>query len=185
MDERKNIEKDEAYLRQVSEEVDFEKDNYLEWISVLKNYCEKNVVYALSPVQIGLPKRMIYIKNTSPDMSKNRDENYDEGIVFINPRIIREEGKTVFLEGCLSCTVGEEYLVGEVERPYLIEVEYFDLNGICQYEIFEGFKTTVFCHEYDHLNGVLHIDKSNNIKRMKLEEMQKYRKAHPYEIKGR
>ena len=52
------------YLKQVSTEVDFERDNYKDYIKTLKEYCENNVVYALSPIQIGIPKRIIYLKNT-------------------------------------------------------------------------------------------------------------------------
>lgn len=55
--ERKTIENDFEFLRQVSSEVDFENDDYLDYISKLKEYCSNHVVYAMSPVQIGIPKR--------------------------------------------------------------------------------------------------------------------------------
>lgn len=49
-------------------------------------------------------------------------------------------------------------------------------------EVFEGFKATVFSHEYDHLEGVLHLDKTDEVKMMTWEEMKIYREEHPYEI---
>ena len=175
---RKTIEADESYLRQISTDVDFNKDNYKEWIEALKNYCQNNAVYALAPVQIGIPKRIIYFRNTTSDMTKNKDSNYDERTVLINPTIIEAKGHTRFIERCASC---RDY-VAIVDRPYQVEVEYYDVNGNKVHEIFEGFKATVFSHEYDHLNGILHIDLSDDVKKMTWEETKTYREQHPYEI---
>ena len=171
---RKTIENDEDYLRQISDEVDFLNDNYLEHIAKLKEYCDNNQVYALSPIQIGIPKRIIYIKNTTTDMDNNK-KGYNENIIYINPIIVKEEGKTIFLEGCESCVRKEDgasiYYVGEVERPYKIEIEYYDINGNKKKKSIEGFEATIFCHEYDHLNGILHMDKIKEILEMTPEEM--------------
>ncbi len=49
----------------------------------------------------------------------------------------------------------------------------------------EGFEVTVFCHEYDHLNGIVHLDKTQEVFVMNAEEVQKYRQDHPYEIISR
>ena len=175
---RKTIENDIEFLRQISSDVDFEKDNYLEWIEQIKCFCKNDAVYALAPVQIGIPKRIIYFRNTTSDMDKNKDSNYDESIVLINPVIVEAKGHTRFLERCASCL---DY-VGSVDRPYSVEVEYLDINGNKIHEIFTDFKATVFCHEYDHLNGILHIDLADNVQKMTLEETKKYREQHPYEI---
>ncbi len=189
---RKTIINDEPYLRQISKEVDFSDKSYLEDIKLLKDYCSKNVVFALSPVQIGIPKRMMYMKNTTTDPSKNSDPNYDESKVFINPVIIRRVGLTKYLETCVSCPdpsaplkVNDEenvYLCCIVERPYLIEIEYYDISGQKHRETLEGFISTVFSHEYDHLNGILHIDYGFPIKSMNLSEKTEYRKLYPYEV---
>ncbi|MCM1053234.1 MAG: peptide deformylase [Ruminococcus sp.] len=183
---RKTIEKDETFLRQISSEVDFKKDNFLEYIEALKDYCENNSVYALAPVQIGIPKRIIYIKNTSSNMDNNVTNGYNEEIIYINPIIISAKGKTIFLEGCASCIYHKEdkriYYAGIVERPYMIEIEYFDLNGNKNRKTIEGFEATVFSHEYDHLNGILHMDKSKEIFEMTLAEMKEYRANNPYTV---
>lgn len=182
----KTLKDDESFLRQVSSEVNLEKDNYQECIEELKKYCQNNAVFAMAPVQIGIPKRMIYIRNTSSDMSKNFTD-HDEGLVLINPKIIEAYGHTIFLEGCESCSVRTDndakiYLAGEVDRPYKIKMEYYDIQKNKNTKYFEGFECTVICHEYDHLNGILHIDKSDNIYEMSLEEERKYRLEHPYKI---
>ena len=175
---RITIENDEKFLRQTSTDVDFNKDNYMEWIEALKNYCQNNAVYALAPVQIGIPKRMIYLRNTTSDMTKNKDSNYDECTVLINPVIIQAKGHTRFLERCESCMD----FVATIDRPFSVEVEYYDINGNRIHEVFQGFKATVFSHEYDHLNGILHIDLSDNVQLMTWEEAKMYREKHPYEV---
>lgn len=184
--DRKTIEKDKNYLRQISAAIDFKKDNYMDVVEKLKNYCSKHYCYALAPVQIGIPKRVIYIKNTSQNMENNVTEGYDEGLIYINPVITSEEGCTTFLEGCESCIYQKDgeiiHYAGVVNRPYKIAVSYYDLNGNKKDKNIEGFEATVFCHEYDHLNGILHMDLSEEIYEMTIDEMKKYRLDHPYKV---
>lgn len=171
------------YLKQRSTEVDFEKDDYKGYISKLKEYCETNVVYALSPVQIGIPKRLIYIRNTSSDMSKNYDGSHNESIIYINPVIKKAYGHTQFLEGCESCIDADgNYIVGVVDRPYKIDIEYTDIEGKRQSKTIKDFEVTVFCHEYDHLDGILHMDRIDESSKMTLTEMREYRAAHKYNV---
>lgn len=174
----KTIEKDEAVLRQISTEVDFDNDDYEDYIDILAEYCRSHVVYALSPVQLGIPKRIIYLRNTTDDMDKNSDFHYNEETILINPKIISMKGHSRFLEGCESC---QKY-VAVIDRPYSVVVEYYNTDRKKITETIEGFKATVFCHEYDHLNGILHIDLSDNVTEMTLEERKVYRKEHPYEV---
>ena len=176
--ERKTIEKDLEFLRQISTDVDFDNDDYLDYIEKLKDYCSKHTVYAMAPVQIGIPKRLIYMKNTNPSMDNNEDSLYDEERVYINPVIVKKSGKTKFLEGCESCLD----FVGVVERPYKLEVEYYDKTGSKKNDVLEGFEATVFSHEFDHLNGVLHIDIAEEVFEMNYDEKKKYRSEHPYDI---
>lgn len=183
---RKTIEKDEDYLRQISTEVDFKEDNVMEIITKLKEYCNQHQVYALAPVQIGIPKRIIYIKNTSQNMENNALDGYDESLIYINPTIINRKGQTSFLEGCESCIYQKDgktiCYMGIVNRPYKIDVSYYDLQGNKKFKSIEGFEATVFCHEYDHLNGILHMDISKQIFEMTTDEVKEYRIKHPYEI---
>lgn len=179
----KTIEDDEEFLRQISSEVDFDNDDYVKYVDDLKNYCIENEVYAMSPVQIGNPKRIIYIKNSTQNMNKNVITDYNEGIVLINPVILKMEGKAKFLEGCQSCMTKDELMyVCMVDRPYIIEVEYYDINKNKKKEVFEGFKATVICHEFDHLNGILHMDRSKDVMLMEKDDVKSYREKHTYEI---
>ncbi len=87
------------------------------------------------------------------------EHNYNERRVLINPVIISREGLTEYWKTCASF----EDNTGHVYRPYRIVVEYLDRTGKKQVETFEGFESTVLLHEYDHLNGILHIDIADQI----------------------
>lgn len=75
---------------------------------------------------------------------------------LINPKIVESEGSQKSFEGCLSV----KNYNGLVIRPYKVKVEAFDRYGYPFKVEVEGFVATVFCHEIDHLNGILFTDKA-------------------------
>lgn len=176
MEERKTILNDEKYLRQISKIVDFSDKSYLEDLKKLKTYCIKNHALALAAVQIGMPKRIIYIRNT--DVNKILNNEIDESIILINPQILEEKGNTQFWEACVSCLDN----MCLVTRPYKLKVLYYDENEKEHIDIFKDFKATVLCHENDHLNGILHMDISEEIKVMSKEKRLEFRKENGYKI---
>lgn len=167
----KTIEKDEAYLRQVSKDVLKGDPKLKEEIKKISNYCKNNEVFAMASVQLGIPKKIIYIKSTDEKASYGFDIVDDEAIIMINPIIIEEKGETYFWENCVSCIDN----TGKVKRPYSIKIKYFDEKFNEKEEILEGFKATVFSHEYDHLYGILHMDIAEEIKVMPVEERKLFR----------
>lgn len=174
---KKTIENDEAFLRQISKEVDFRDNSYLDVIEKLAYYCKNDDnILAIASVQLGIPLRLIYLKKTNLDEFENKE--YNEMKVMINPVIISKEGLTRYWEACASCLDK----TGLVERPYKIEVEYYDEEQVKHREMFEGFPATVLCHEIDHLDGILHIDIALEVKEMNTNERKEFRKLHPYEI---
>lgn len=175
---RITIADNEEYLRQISEEVDFNDKSYLEDVKKLEEFCIHNEVFAMAAIQIGIPKRIIYLKNTTTDLSKNMESNYNESKVLINPTILSRKGHTRYLEGCASCL---DYC-GVVERPYQLEVEYYTITGDKRVETFIGFPATVVSHENDHLYGVFHMDIALEVLRLTPKERTAYREMHPYEI---
>ena len=80
------------------------------------------------------------------------DDKYYE---IINPRIMNASGEAVEEEGCLS-VVGVR---GRVKRPDKLTVAYFDRNGKRKKIEVEGITARIFCHEIDHLDGILFVDK--------------------------
>lgn len=102
----------------------------------------------LAAPQIGVLKRLVVIHKST------NDENEDI-LVLVNPEPIDESGKQEEIEGCLSIP-GR---MGKVERPNYVKFSYQDLDGNPDSIEGEGYLARVLCHEYDHLNGVLYIDK--------------------------
>lgn len=85
--------------------------------------------------------------------------------VYINPKISKPSKECwVFAEGCLSVPG----LSVPVERPYQIHIEATDLFGNRFEEIEEGHNARLLMHENDHLNGVLHIDRTDEKTKHKL-----------------
>jgi peptide deformylase len=88
--------------------------------------------------------------------------------VYLNPRIeVLDETPQGFWEGCLSVPG----LRGFVPRPRAIRVRWTDLDGSAQQADYEGFLATVFQHEFDHLDGVLYVDRIQDTKRLVFEDM--------------
>ncbi len=74
---------------------------------------------------------------------------------LVNPEIISSEGSQLGDEGCLSAP-GEW---GRVERPMRVTVKAFDRNGKEFTVKGEGLLARAFCHEVDHLDGILFTDR--------------------------
>ena len=99
----------------------------------------------LAAPQVGILRRVCVI-------STDGDKVYE----LVNPRIIKSSGEQTGPEGCLSIP-GRQ---GIVTRPNKLTVEAFDRFGKkVKYNV-EGFTAVAFCHEMDHLDGVLYIDKT-------------------------
>ena len=117
-----------------------------------------------------------YIKNTSS--FDDSDKKHNERKILINPKIISMKGHTRYWEACLRCLDN----MGLVDRPYEIVLEYYDIKGNRHEEIIAGFPATIVCHELDHLDGILHIDKAIEVLKMKKDDRKVFRDSHPYEI---
>jgi len=106
----------------------------------------------LAAPQVGVNLRvMVYnAKRTETQLNRDGEE------VFVNPRITASgDEKEEMFEACLSFPQME----GPVVRPAWIEVEAWDLEGRPYTRRIEGDEARVFQHEYDHLDGVLYIDR--------------------------
>ena len=188
------IENNEKYLRQFSKLVDINDPELHNNIVVLQDYCMQNDVMAMAAIQLGIPKRIVYLKNTNlevlnkrlTDEGKEETRDYNEAKVLINPEIISKEGMTTFWEACASCSWYEgevkKWYNGKVRRPYKIMVRYVDIKGNQYEDEFEGFESTVLCHEIDHLNGILHIDIADKVVKGTKEERTELRRKDGYTI---
>ena len=78
---------------------------------------------------------------------------------LVNPEIYYEKGEQTGPEGCLSVK-GKQ---GIVTRPEKVKVVYRDRYGRKHKLTAEGFCARAVCHELDHLDGILYIDKAVNV----------------------
>jgi len=108
----------------------------------------------LAAPQIGLGKRVTVIDVTN-------GKNPEGKIVCVNPEIIHSEGEQREEEGCLSIPGFR----GHVLRPRFVTVRAQDASGK-EFEMRgEGLLARAFCHEIDHLNGILFITHLSLLKR--------------------
>ncbi len=97
----------------------------------------------LAAPQIGILKRLVVI-------------DVGNGLIeLINPEITSFEGSEKDIEGCLS--VPGKY--GYVVRPKTVTVTALDRNGEMVTYHADGMLKKAFCHEIDHLDGILYVDK--------------------------
>jgi peptide deformylase len=96
----------------------------------------------LAAPQVGVLKRVVVINNGG------------EVIELVNPEIIEREGEQREVEGCLS--IPEVY--GITRRPMSVKVKAFNRLGKLNTYTGTGLIARAFCHEIDHLNGVLFTD---------------------------
>ena len=109
----------------------------------------------LAAVQIGEPKRVIV-------MDLAREDEEPQPRYFVNPEITwKSEELFTYEEGCLS--VPEVY--DGVERPARCKLKYLNYQGEPVEEDAEGLFAVCIQHEFDHLEGVLFIDKLSRLKR--------------------
>lgn len=113
----------------------------------------------LAAPQVGIMKRL-FVAMPYPEQEE------PEVYVMINPEIIEAEGTQESSEGCLSVPG----YMGLVDRPLKVKVRYTDINGDTVEDEFEDFAATVICHENDHLDGILYVDKAKEF--MTTEEYQ-------------
>lgn len=134
-------------LRKKSFEVtDFGKNTQI-LLDDMKQTLKKAEGAGLAAPQVGVLRR-IFIVDT--------EDGYYE---CINPVILSQSGSQIDNEGCLS--VKGKY--GFVDRPMKVKLKAFDRNGQPFIVNAQGFLARAICHEFDHLNGVLYIDKATDV----------------------
>lgn len=108
----------------------------------------------LAAPQIGLSKRLCVI-----DVTSGKDPN--QKLVLVNPVVVEAEGKQNEEEGCLSLPDFR----AATPRPVRATVRAQDVHGKEFTMTGEGLLARAFCHETDHLNGVLFIHHLSRLKR--------------------
>lgn len=133
-------------LRKKSRNIDEINDRILVLLDDMVDTMYEKDGIGLAAPQVGVLRRAVVI-----------DMRDDKGVYkMINPVIIeKSENGRIDVEGCLSIPERQGY----VERPEYVVVEYLDEKGEEHQLRAEGYFATCICHELDHLDGVLYIDR--------------------------
>ena len=133
-------------------------ESYENLDSLIDNMFE--TMYAASGVGLAAPQinksLRLFIIDTEPFEDEENTDHVGIKKVFINPKILLKSGDIwSFNEGCLSIPDVRE----DVKRVSEVTLEYFDENFEKNTDSFSGLNARVILHEYDHIEGVLFIDK--------------------------
>ena len=136
-------------LRQRCFEVESFDEKLWTLLDDMKDTVKKEQGAGLAAPQVGILRRAVVV---------DVEEGYFE---FINPVILQYKGEQMGWEGCLSVR-GKS---GVVSRPMKLTLSYYDRNGEKHILKAKGFFARAICHELDHLDGVLYIDKATQIQK--------------------
>lgn len=135
--------KEDPILRKEARRVDGFNDRIKELVEDMIETMYDAEGVGLAAPQVGVLRRVIVV-----DIG-------DGPIVLINPVIISQDGQQIGPEGCLSVPGVNE----KVMRPLNVIVKYQDIEGKERSIKGNEFLARALCHEIDHLNGILFIDK--------------------------
>ena len=137
---------DDPILRKTSRPVTEFNDRLFDLLDDMKETMYHANGVGLAGPQVGVLRRVVVM-----DVSESRDEPLE----LINPEITFTDGTQTGIEGCLSLP-GK---CGQVTRPNIVKVKAQNREGKwCLYKG-EELKARCFCHEIDHLDGILYKDK--------------------------
>ncbi len=145
----------DPFLKQVSKPVETVDDDLRALMDDMLETMYAAPGIGLAAIQVGVPVRVIVM-----DLGGEDEEKAPR--FFVNPEITwRSDEMFVYEEGCLS--VPEIY--DEIERPARVRLTYLNYEGEPVEEEAEGLFAVCIQHEFDHLEGVLFIDKLSRLKR--------------------
>ncbi len=133
----------DEFIRKKSKPVKVFDEKLWELLDDMQETLTARIGAGLAAVQVGVLKRIFII-----DINNMKIE-------FINPEIIETSGEQYKKEGCLSVKLPFDY----TRRPQSVTVKAFDRYGNRFTLTCEDWTAVCICHEYDHLNGELYIDK--------------------------
>ena len=142
----------DPFLRRTAKKVTDFNDELKNTVLEMTKLMYEDDGIGLAAPQVGISQRFLVI-------GKNDNKNYE---VYINPEItFFSKNKDLNEEGCLSLP----QIFGLVRRAKKIHVKYQDLNGLSKKVKLTGLDAIVLQHELDHLDGILFIDRAEEITR--------------------
>lgn len=156
------VEYPDKILRQISKEVEEFDENLHQLLDAMYPVMMATNGIGLAAIQVAHAKRVL-ILNIPDEDGEQPSENLIE---IINPIIIKEDGETVYQEGCLSVPKFYE----DIKRSENITINYQDRDANTKTLDADGLLSIAIQHEIDHLDGILFIDKLSYGRRKKFEK---------------
>lgn len=150
------VKEGDPILRKTSKRVDEITPRILTLLDDMRETLHAADGCGLAAVQVGVLRRIVLVE-TEPGNT----------IEMINPEIISTEGEQENIEGCLSIP-GKS---GITHRPMTVKVRATDRYGKEFVVTGSELKARAFCHEIDHLDGILYIDHARMLSQEELEEL--------------
>ena len=167
MEEIKIVKLGEKVLRKKAKKVkDVKSEETKKTVSLMLETLKKSKGVGLAAPQISISKQIMIISSKPNERYPNAP--IMEDLVLINPKIIKtSKGKNKDWEGCLSIPG----IRAKVPRYNKIEVKYKTLENEKKTIVFKDFIARIFQHEYDHLIGLVYIDRVETNKDIISEEV--------------
>ncbi|MEA2103930.1 MAG: peptide deformylase [Candidatus Cloacimonadota bacterium] len=143
-------------LRKKAKTIEIIDKNIKEKVNNLIETLESRDEFALAAPQVGYSLRMFIMRNLWEE-----DPKKVKTMLFINPELLEFDGMLHEPEGCLSFPG----IFEKVKRAKSIKFKAQDINGKWKHYTAEDLFARGVQHEYDHLEGILFIDKINPLKR--------------------
>ncbi len=167
-------------LRKIASDI---TPNYPNLNQLIENMYE--TMYQSEGVGLAAPQINLSIRLFVVDATPYADEipeMEDFKHVFINAKILERKGnEELFNEGCLSIPGIRE----NVKRPTIIKMKYLDKNFQPREKIFDGIAARIIQHEYDHLEGILFVDRLPALRKKLLKSKLRALEYNKYDVKYR
>ncbi len=131
-------------LRQVCPEAEQTRESAQVVLDLIETVNHLPLCVGLAAPQINVALQIFVMKNR------------EEVEIVINPKITKRRMQQNYKEGCMSIPGVNEWVYN---RDDILDVEYYDMNWKKVRKRLRGFNSIVFQHEYDHLQGILFIDR--------------------------
>ncbi len=145
---RKIVTIEDSVLRKTSRPVVKFDEKLWTLLDDMKDTLKKADGVGLAAVQVGILRRVVIV-----------DVGDGKPVELINPEIVEQSGEQEGQEGCLSLP-GEW---GIVSRPEFVKVRAQNRKGQWCMHKGEGLKARCFCHEIDHLDGIVFTDRAKHM----------------------
>ena len=158
----KIVEYPDKRLREVSQKVDKFDSELHELLDAMYPMMIETNGIGLAAIQVGIAKENLILNIPNED----GDQPKENLIEIINPVLTDQRGETTYQEGCLSVPSFYE----DINRFEFLSVNYQDRDGNTKSLEADGLLSIAIQHEYDHLKGILFIDKLTSSRRRKFEK---------------